>query len=165
MKYFTPERHLALQDFSSDEVMDAADAAWQIQVDAYEAYLATIRSTLPDDVRELVGYYLHDARVLSMARRGDRFEVILQLLPPPQELLTISYTVTGEPAVNEQAFAPAGKHSPLWYYEELAAVPGGFQHSILLSNGWELTVPFRQVHCTFSRAVFPVPTRPQAKSA
>ena len=28
MKYFTPERYIALQDFSSDDAMDAADAEW-----------------------------------------------------------------------------------------------------------------------------------------
>src|SRR5947209_5293713 len=67
MKYFTPARHLALQDFSSDEAMDAAYEAWEAEVERYEAYLQTIRVDLPAEVlRLLEGYYLHDARVLSM---------------------------------------------------------------------------------------------------
>jgi hypothetical protein len=164
MKHFTPERYLALQDFSSNEAMNAADAVWEKAVDEYEAYLDTIKPTLPDNVRQLLqGFYLHDARVVSMARRDDRFEVTLHLDPPPQELLTISYHLMGEPVINEQAYSPAGKRPPLWFYEELSAVPGGYQHSVLLSNGWELTIPFKDVQLTRSAAIFPVPA--QAKSA
>jgi hypothetical protein len=166
MKYFTPARHLALQDCSSPEAMNAADADWEAAVDQYEAYLDTIKPSLPDDVRQLLeGYYLHDSAVVSMARHDARFDVTLQLVPPPHELLTISYELTAEPTLDEKAFASAGGVSPLWFYEELSAVSGGFQHSILLSNGWELTVPFRDVKLTVSTAIFPIPTRPAAKSA
>jgi hypothetical protein len=165
MKYFTPARHLALQDCSSDEVMNAADADWESAVDEYEAYLDTIRPTLPDGVRQLVGWYLHDAAVISMAKGDDRFDVTLQLEPPPQDLLTISYGLIGEVVIDENALTQPGRRRPLWFYEELSAIPGGYQHSILLSNGWELMVPFRDVKITRSRAVFPTPFHEGAKSA
>ena len=51
---------------------------------------------MPESVRELVdGFFLHDARVLSMGRRGDTFVISLQLDVPPNELLTVTYTLTG----------------------------------------------------------------------
>jgi len=40
VNYFTPERYAALQDFSGDEAMNAADAAWEEAGDRYAAYLA-----------------------------------------------------------------------------------------------------------------------------
>lgn len=165
MRYFTPARYLALQDFSSDEAMNAADAAWEAAVDEYEASLDTIRPTLPDNLRQLVGWYLHDSAVVSMAKRDGRFDVTLQLEPPPRDLLTISYDLVGEAVIDEKALTQPGRRRPLWMYEELSAIPAGYQHSILLSNGWELTVPFADVQLTRSAAVFPVPTQSAAKSA
>jgi hypothetical protein len=165
MKYFTPERYLALQDFSSEESMDTAEAAWDEQAERYDAYLDTIKPTLPENVRRLLeGYYLHDASVLSMARREDRFDITLQLDVPPQELLTISYALAGEPALDEKAFTLPGSRRPLWLYEELEAVGSGYRHSILFSNGWTLDIPFRDVSLTTGAAVFPVPVR-QSQSA
>ena len=47
MNYFTPERYLALQDCSSDAAMNRADEAWEEAVQCYEAYLRTVRPSLP----------------------------------------------------------------------------------------------------------------------
>ena len=58
--------------------------------------MQSIRAEMPESVRELVdGFFLHDARVLSMGRRGDTFVISLQLDVPPNELLTVTYTLTG----------------------------------------------------------------------
>src|SRR5260370_31155252 len=90
------------------DARDAADAAWAEAVARYDAYLQTIRPEMPETVRELVdGFYLHDARVLSMGRRGDTFVISLQLDVPPSELLTIPYTLAGAPDITQDLFPRA----------------------------------------------------------
>jgi hypothetical protein len=162
MNYFTRERYLALQE-RGDEAMDAADAAWAEAVARYDAYLLTIRPEMPEGVREVLdGFYLHDARVLSMGRRGDTFVISLQLDVPPNELLTITYTLAGAPEIQQELFpwATAGK-APAWLYEELELVREGershFVHSILFSNGWEVRLAFREVHLATAYPTFPYP--------
>jgi hypothetical protein len=166
MNYFTRERYLALQE-RGDDAVDAADAAWDEAVACYDAYLQTIRPEMPEAVRELLdGFYLHDARVLSMGRRGDTFVISLQLDVPPNELLTITYTLAGPPEIEQELFpwATAGA-APAWLYEEIELVRaeerGHFVHSILFSNGWEVRLPFREVHLATAYPTFPLPRAPQ----
>src|SRR6266849_437155 len=162
MNYFTRQRYLALQE-RGDEAMDAADAAWAEAVARYDAYLQTIRPEMTEAVRELVdGFYLHDARVLSMGRRGDTFVISLQLDVPPSELLTITYTLAGAPEIKQDSFpwTTAGA-APLWLYEEIELLGARerrhFVHSILFSNGWEVRLLFRAVQVTTAYPTFPYP--------
>jgi len=169
MNYFTRARYLALQE-RGDDAMDAADAAWAEAVARYDAYLQSIRPEMPETVRELVdGFYLHDARVLSMGRRGDTFVISLQLDVPPSELLTITYTLSGAPDIKQDLFpwATSGA-APAWLYEEIELVHEGersrFVHSILFSNGWELRLPFREVRVATAYPTFPYPRTPEPVS-
>ncbi|HBI46440.1 MAG TPA: hypothetical protein DDY78_26845 [Planctomycetales bacterium] len=162
MKYFTRERYLAFQNFD-DAAMDAADDEWENATDRYEAYLQTIRPDMPESVRQLEdGFYFHDARVLSMGRRDETFVISLQLDVPPNELLTITYALAGSPEVNKEPFAD-GKDtpSPWWLYEEIEQVGAGdrkhFVHSILFSNGWEISLPFSDVQVSRAEPVYPLP--------
>src|SRR5262249_40479680 len=161
MKYFTPARYLAQQDFDP-AAMDAADADWEAAVEQYEIYLRTIQPDLPAPVQQLVdGFYLHDARVLSIGQRDGALVITLQLDVPAKDLLTITYTLAGQPVIDKQAFCPpGGPHTPLWLFEEIEAVCDGdrrsFAHNILLSNGWALRVPFSDVRIQEDRPVFPL---------
>lgn len=166
MNYFTRERYSALQE-RGEHAMDAADAAWAEASARYDATLQTIRPEMPETVRELVdGFYLHDARVLSMGRRGDTFAISLQLDVPPSELLTITYTLDGAPAIQQDLFpwTTAGA-APLWLCEEIERVCEGprrhFVHSILFSNGWEVRLPFREVRVATAYPTFPSPRTPE----
>jgi hypothetical protein len=166
MNYFTPERYLALQQ-RGDDAMDAADAAWEEAVERYDAYLQTIRPEMPESVRELLdGFSLHDARVLSMGRRGDTFVISLQLEAPPNELLTITYMLAAAPEVKQDLFpwATTGA-TPAWLYEEIELIRererSHFVHSILFSNGWEARLPFREVHLATAYPTFPLPRAPR----
>jgi hypothetical protein len=166
MNYFTRQRFLALQE-RGDDAMDAADAAWADAVAHYQAYLETIRPEMPEPVRELVdGFYLHDARVLSMGRRGDTFVTSLQLDVPPNELLTITYDLAGVPEIMQDLFpwARAGA-APAWLYDEIELIekvePKHFVHRILFSNGWEVHLPFRGVHLATAYPTFPYPGSPK----
>jgi hypothetical protein len=162
MNYFTRQRYLALQD-RDPGATDAADAAWDEAAGRYEAYLQTIRPDLPESVRQLLdGFYLHDARVLSMGQRGDTFVISLQLDVPPHELLTITYTLTAAPEIEQDLFpwaTPAA--APRWLYEEIELVRDGgrnhFVHSVLFSNGWEVRLPFRDVQMATAYPTFPYP--------
>jgi hypothetical protein len=162
MNYFTRERYLALQNCDKP-AMDAADAAWEDAVDRYDAYLQTIRPDLPESVRQLLdGFYLHDARVLSMGQRGETFVISLQLDAPPHELLTITYTLAGPPEMAKEPFPDGeGSSPPAWLYEEIKRVQEGdqkhFVHAILFSNGWEARLPFREVHLATAFPMFPHP--------
>jgi hypothetical protein len=162
MKYFTTERYLALQDCSSDAALDAADAAWERALLEYDAYLDSVWPSLPATVQQLVkGFYLHDAEVLSVGRLGQELVVVLQLDPPPNELLTIAYTLAGEPAINRTALPTEHESGrPEWMHEELEVIADDgqqrFQHSIVLSNGWEIRVPFRDVQMKTAQPLLPV---------
>jgi hypothetical protein len=166
MNYFTRERYLALQE-RGDVAMDAADAAWAEAVARYDAYLQTIRPEMPEAVRELLdGFYLHDARVLSMGRRGETFVISLQLDVPPNELLTITYRLAGTPEIKQELFPwSSADAAPAWLYEEIECIREGHQshfvHSILFSNGWEVRLPFREVHLATAYPTFPYPRPPK----
>ncbi len=162
MNYFTRERYLALQN-SAETAMERADANWEHAVDDYDAYLQSIRPEMPEPVRQLVdGFYLRDARVLSVGQRGDTFVISVQLDVPPNELLTITYTLAGPAEINKELFPwadPAGVVD--WQYEELELVRTGdrphFIHAILFGNGWEARIPFRAVHLATAFPLLPLP--------
>ena len=55
MKFFTPELHIRLQDFTSDEAMDAADAASAAAADSYHRHLEEIKHDMPECYRRADG--------------------------------------------------------------------------------------------------------------
>ena len=162
MKYFTPDLYIRLQDREPD-AMDAADAAWSDAAERYDSYLQTILPELPPAVRQLLeGYYLHDAEVLSAGRQGDTFVFLLQLDVPPNDLLSITYTLTAEPRIDRSALPAEHCSSRMsWQYEELEACGQGegqhYRHAILFSNGWEIQVPFRDVQLATVQPIYPCP--------
>jgi hypothetical protein len=159
MRYFSPERYLAMQN-PEPEAMNAADAAWEEAVEQYDAYLLSIVPELPVTVRNLLdGFYLHDARVLSIGQRDDTFFISLQLDVPPRDLLTITYALAGTPEIDKRAFPPpGGEHALLWLYEEIEftreAERPYFAHDILLSNGWVLRIPFSDAQLQVAEPVY-----------
>ncbi len=161
MNYFTPERYAALQDFSTDAAMNAADTAWQAAVDRYAAYYASVEAQLAAGIRKTqAAYYLHDAVVFNLGRQGNRFVIVLQLDTPPNDLLVFDYELTAEPVLDRQAFPPQyqGKGAVEWLYDEVeltATNPVAFTHSILFSNGWEVRLPCRDVQVLQAAALIP----------
>jgi hypothetical protein len=163
MKYFTPERYVALQDFSSDAAMNAADAAWEQVVQQYETYYHSVEGSLPVEFRRLQdAYYLHDAQVLYLGEQGNRFVIALRLDPPPQQILHLSYELTGVPHINRDALPTIHREegSARWLYDDvelLAQSPASCVHSILLSNGWEVQLPFCNLRIEEVQALLPAP--------
>jgi hypothetical protein len=162
MRYFTPDLYVRLQD-QGPNAMDAAEAAWADAAERYDGYLQTIVPELPPSVRQLLeGYYLHDAEVLSAGRQDDTFVILLQLDVPPNDLLSITYTLAGEPSIDRAAL-PAEHRSPrmTWQYEELEVCGRGdarhYQQAILFGNGWEIQIPFHDVRLATAQPIYPCP--------
>jgi hypothetical protein len=163
MKYFTPEL-IARGQTEDDRILHEVEALWDERCDQYNAYIASIKGELPAGLRRIEdGYYLHDATVQGMGRRNGAFVIVLQLDPPPHSLLTFTYDLTEEPHIDPQALPEgAGSTGPVveWLYDELEKVPGHpptWRQSILLSNGWEVTLHFRDVRVEEVEALLPAP--------
>jgi hypothetical protein len=149
VKYFTPELMERL-DSPDPTVANAADAEWDRRLERYEQELQRIEPELPEHVREFNGLLLHDARVLSVARQGDQFHLVLHKDVPPRDLVLLTYFLTEEPVIDREAL-PIGQRSPVmdYLYDEFELVQEGntrlYAESILFSNGWEMRLRFRDV--------------------
>ncbi len=166
MKYFTPEFYLRGQS-RDHAVLAEVEQEWDQAGDRYVAYLRTIEDRIPRGIRFLHdNYHLHDALVLSMGRQGDTFVVVLRLEWPPldmqSELVLFTYDLTGEPVIDREALPPEHRCETEveWMYDEVELVEGErptFLHSILLGNGWEVRLPFRDVRAQQFRPLIPAP--------
>jgi hypothetical protein len=163
MKFFTPE--LISRGQSQDpETLNEVEKLWDETGDRYRAFLDSIRADLPPGLRLLEDhYYLHDAKVQGLGQRQNEFLMILQLDTPPHTLLTLTYDLLQEPVIHRAALpekicSPA--HSVTWEYEEIepdAHNPSSWNQHILLSNGWEIQLTFRDVLVKEAQALLPVP--------
>jgi hypothetical protein len=96
-----------------------------------------------------------------MGRREGSFLIVLQLDAPPQSLLTLTYDLVEGP-INTQGVLPpenrsAGGHID-WQYDEIEVAsqqPPTWRQSILLSNGWEIVLHFRDIRVEDIEALIP----------
>jgi hypothetical protein len=163
MKYFTPELIVA---YGSDdpETWKEGQRRWEAACARYSTHLASLRNDLPPGLRLIEdNYRLHDAVVRGMGRRGGAFFIMLQLDAPPQSLLSCTYSLVDEPAITHGALPPefcstGGQVD--WQYDEVekgARQPPTWRQSILLSNGWEVALHFRDVQVEEIQPLLPAP--------
>ena len=152
MRYFTPD---LLQRFGSldDRIADAADDECELASARYRADLKKLKRKLPSGMRELqTKYYLHDALVFPLKANKDEFMVKLKLDTPPHEELLLRYDLAEKPKlVRHPGLAEKKCPSLIWLYDEVEAVknnPSQFAHSILLNNGFEITLAFTDLELT-----------------
>jgi len=163
MKHFTPE--LILMGQSNDiDVLGEQERLWEQAGEGYVAYLDSVRPFFPSGLKQIDdSYYLHDAIIRGMGRRGQFFVIILQLDTPPQSILTFKYDLVEDPIIVKDSLPETvcGIGSAVdWQYDEIEMVPGTpptWRQSILMSNGWELTLHFRDVQSEEVQAVLPSP--------
>jgi hypothetical protein len=163
MKYFTQELIVQGQ-IQDDQVVDKVEAAWDENSERYAAYLDSIRNQLPPGLRRRIDtYYLHDAVIRGMGREGNSFVIILQLDTPPQSILTLTYDLLSEPEIRQNTLPAelcARGTAVDWQYDEIEMVPGEaptWRQAVLLSNGWELNLHFRDISVQEVQALIPAP--------
>jgi hypothetical protein len=165
MKYFTPELIIA---YGADDpaTWKDAEARWDDACARYDAYLALVKDRLPTDLRHVEdAYRLHDAVVRGMGRRGRAFLLLLQPADPPQPLLTFTYELVDEPVIRKDVLPPDYQSTGGavdWQYDEIALAEGEpptWRQSILFSNGWEVTLHFRDLRVEAAEALLPAPRK------
>jgi hypothetical protein len=155
VKYFTPD---LITRFGSpdDRVADAADAEWERAIRRYHRRLAKIRDALPPGWRRLrdARLALHDARVLVMGEERDTFLIVLEL-PSAQDLVVLTFSLGGEPVIDQAALQGEPTTGPAcWLYEEFDLDrKQGCLFEVLLSNGWSVRLPFRNLDFLLTRTV------------
>lgn len=158
MKYYTPEL-IARGQSDDDDVLDEQDRLWDEAAGRYVAYLDTVRGQFPPGLKRVAeSYYLHDAAVLGIGQRGANFVLVLRLDTPPRSILVFTYELLSAPAIDENALPPAARFCPdppLWQYNEWERVEGGWREGLLLSNGWEVSLHFRDIRVEEFDAVLP----------
>jgi hypothetical protein len=163
MEYFTPELIAA---YGSDDAATwrEAEACWDAVCEKYNAALDLLKPAFPPDLRRLEdNYSLHDAVIRGMGRREGAFVIVLQIDAPPQPLLTLTYDLAEDPIVKQEVLPPdhrsTGGHID-WQYDEIEKAldqPPTWRQSILLSNGWEIVLHFRDVRVEEIQALIPAP--------
>ena len=146
MKYFTRD---LLERFGSpeDDVADAAQAEWEAAAEAYREELAATRQYFdPQLLRLLDEVRLHDAQLLLAERFGDLFFVEIVPVRTVRPILLTYDLAPGYPAEMLGEAPRTSDAAVYWLYDELSALSPGlaraFTHTILLSDGREIVIPF-----------------------
>jgi hypothetical protein len=169
MKYFTQEL-IVLGQTTDDEILNEQEQLWEQAGERYVAYLKTVRPQFPPGLKWIdEHYYLHDAMILGMGRHDHSLVMVLRLDPPPRSLLTFTYDLLEEPRITEKTLPwESSSYWVEWQYDEIEMIPGTpptWAQSILLSNGWEVRLHFREVQVQEAQALIPAPGNGQAKAA
>jgi hypothetical protein len=159
IKFFT--RDLYRRCRSTDEaILNAACEEWEQANAAYERHLSAIEPEFPPHLREFAELLLHDARIQSIARRGNQLILVLHKDIPPRDLVILSYELVGELIVEPFADAPADWSRPTTFqFDELDIVDEGeskiYSESIVFGNGVLLRLRFRDVRVTVAQSMYP----------
>jgi hypothetical protein len=151
MKYFTPEL-IVMGQSKDSQVLAEQERLWEEAGQRYVNYLDSMRPAFPPGLRTLdESYYLHDAVVRSLGMQDRSFQIVLQLDTPPRPQLTLTYDLVEDP-VPLPAQLPEDMRSEGELidilYDEIERAPGEpatWSQSILLGNGCELQLHFRDV--------------------
>jgi hypothetical protein len=159
MNYFTREL-IARGQTEDDKVVSEVEALWDQACDQYFAYLDSIKGDMPPGLRHRVdGYYLHDATIRGIGPQGNAFVIMLQLDTPPHSLITFTYDLLSELVIHKETLPPEAHtidERVEWQYDEIERVPGNpptWRQAILLSNGWEVKLDFRDLQVQEAQAL------------
>jgi hypothetical protein len=157
MKYFTPE--LFGRFCSPDEdISYEAHHEWDQAIVRYRRRWQRIKSHFPESVRrfEDSSICLHDAQVLTIGRTGETFVMVMELDPPFQDIVVLTFTLNGEPEIDPAALPDSEPSTYVWWmYEEFDLDRRkNYSLEVLLSNGWLVKVPFREFQYVLVQKIF-----------
>jgi hypothetical protein len=98
-----------------------------------------------------------------MGLRDEQFVIVLQLDTPPHSLMALTYSLVDEPAIAEDVLPAEYRSTGAqvdWQDDEMEKVAGQpptWRQSIVLSNGWEVALHFRDVRVEEVQALLPAP--------
>ena len=183
MKYFTPQLYIKLQECQDESAFRAVNAERERMVQEYRVRLHEISAGQWDGPRRLLTLgILHDAEVVDVWTGNSRLTIILRV-KNTSDLLSLAYSLVEPPWTDRTAIPEEHRAaSTLWLYDEIdqdretfynverriqgkmtdALFPTTlekgwkpiFLHAILLSNGCEIRLRFRQVKITRMRSLF-----------
>lgn len=168
MKYFTPQL-VEMGLASDDATLNEQERLWDEAGDRYVAHLDSVRPQMPAGLAQLDrDYYLHDALVCGMGQANGAFVIVLRIDAPPRSLLSLHYDLVESPVIEREALSPelcSPNWNVQWQYDEIEHRPGSppaWAQSILLSNGWEIRLTFRDVKIEEMPALLPEPAESAA---
>jgi hypothetical protein len=149
------ELHSSLEE----DVLDAACEEWERVNERYTQHLHALESRLPAHLREFASLLLHDARVLSVARQGNRLLMVLHKDIPPRDIVLLDYDLDGEPVLEPFAEAPSDWSRPTdFQFDELDVVAESprplYRQSVVFGNGWLMALCFHDVRVTLAQPLF-----------
>ncbi len=168
MRYFTPQRWTLLQDVSDEGKFDTAHREWQEALSGYREQLARLRLDLPARLlRFSEQECLHDAVLVAAWQGRSRVQLLVQPEPPENSLVLLTYTVVSSPQIHVDVLAPEYRtERRVWMYDEISLAQTKksgrsedgplYEHSILLGNGWEITIRFTRFNYSRYRSLLPV---------
>jgi hypothetical protein len=154
MNFFTPKLLERLQERSDERSFLAASGEWEQAVEDYRAQLLRVSRKLPAELKNLCDEVcLHDAHVLDMWWGGrSQFTITLHPESDPSRLVILTYSLVRAPAVEQDVLRESARSEPVaWLYDELDFGANRqrdepvFMHRILLSDGREVRLQFRDV--------------------
>jgi len=158
MKYFTPDL-IARGQSADPQITDEVEQQWDAAITNYQAELEATRPSMPPGLRRFdEEWSLHDAAIRAISIRDDRLTIVLQSDAPARSMLTVTFDLLDTPQVDRDAlpeFVRSGDGTALWMYEEVEQTKGGWRMRILLSNGWELAISFRDLKVETSQPLWP----------
>ncbi len=160
MKFFTAEIvNRWNSELVPDEQWEQEDQEWRENLEAYGKHIKRISDRLPDSVLKFVDLVLHDEDVVAMPRavdfdgrvvgykHGDDYSVVTHN-PSDRMLHVMTYVIEKPPTIRiHEGSGFTASDLAVWLYDELDIDEAGlFTHSVLFSNGIELTVMFSAMH-------------------
>lgn len=164
MKYFTPEL-LNRVGSRDDDVADAGHDAWDRAIKRYNRRWARIKQAFPEPVRRFdeAPICLHDAEVLSMARKKDRFVMVMHQEPPSRDIVILTFTLDGEFEIDPKALPMhCTSNRVFWMYEEFDLDRDKrCRFEVMLTNGWIIKLAFRKFQYLVAEAIRPPAVTPE----
>ena len=137
MKFFTPDL-LARYNSPNEEIADIASDQWGAARDAYGRIVEQLRQNI--QVQQLLDIDFHDAIVDFMGGRGLIFSIYLRT--EEGSGFEVVYLLADSLSWIQHPSFPAARVLTWWYDEIEELKDCSFVHSILLSSGVELHIPF-----------------------